>query len=214
MATVCLKTLQLCRLRIARLEPNGVPDPGAGNLYVTDQQISLTLGLEISEGDDFEQKTGCGDICFSYKDRDRVKGLNLQLSLCTADPELTELLIGGDLITDGGDTIGYALPEVGTTGNPYGVSLEAWTKNISGSSLDPDYPYVRWVMGKTFWTPSDKTFENGPIVHNFTGKGEENVNFHDGPANDWPYTSDRLYQYAVDTALPTAQCGAQVLPVS
>lgn len=214
MATVCFKTLQLCAIRLARLEANGVPDPGAGNLYVSDQMISLTVGVEISEGDDFEQKNGCGAICFSFKDRDQITGLNLQLSLCTAEPEITELLIGGDLLLDGADTRGFALPAVGTIGNELGVSLEAWTKNISGSTLDADFPYVRWVFPKTFWTLADKTFENGPIVHNFTGKGEENVNWFDGPANDWSYDSDRLLQYAADTSLPTASCGAQSLAVS
>lgn len=214
MATNCFKTLSLCRLRIARLDASGVPEPGAKNLYVTDSQISLTLGLEISEGDDFEVKNGCGDICFSFKDRDQIKGLNLELAVCTADPELTELLTGGDLLTSGGDTVGYALGSVGSVGNENGVSVEAWTKNISGSSLDADYPYVRWVFPKTFWTHSDRTFENGPITHSYTGEGQENVNWFDGPANDWDYTSDRLFQYAGDTTLPTAACGAQTLVAS
>lgn len=214
MASNCFHLLSLCRIRVARLEPNGVPDPGAGNLYVSDAQISLTLGLEISEGDDFEQKNGCGDICFAFKDRDKIKGLNLELSLCDADPQMAELLTGGTVFTSGSEAVGYALPPVGDVGNEFGVSVEAWTKNISGSTLDADYPYVRWVMPKTFWTFSDKTFENGPIVQAFTGKGEENANWHDGPANDWDFTSTSLFQYAGDTSLPTAQCGSQTLPVS
>lgn len=214
MASNCFHTMQLCRLRVARLEPNGVPDPGTGNLYITDAQISLTLGLDVSEGDEFEVKNGCGDICFAFTDVDRIKGLNLELALCSADPELFELLTGGDRLTSGSETVGYALPEVGSAGNENGCSIEAWTKNITGSDLDPDFPYVRWVFPKTRWTFADKTFENGPITHSFTGQGYENSNWHDGPANDWDYTSNRLFQFAGDISLPTAACGAQTLPVS
>lgn len=214
MPTNCFHTMQLCRLRVARLEANGVPDPGDKNLYVTDAQISLTLGLDITEGDEFEVKNGCGDVCFAFADVDRIKGLNLEIELCMADPELFVLLTGGDLLTVGAETVGYALPPVGETGSEAGCSLEAWTKNITGSDLDADYPYIRWVFPKTRWTFADKTFENGPITHSFTGKGYENSNWHDGPANDWDYTSDRLFQYAGDTALPAPVCGAQTLLVS
>lgn len=214
MATVCIKTLQFCRLRVARLNANGTPKVGSGNLYITDQQISLVIGLNLSAGDDFEQKTGCGDISFSFKDRDKVKNLTLTLILATAEPEITELLIGGDLITSGPDTIGYALPAVGTTGNEDGCSVEGWTKNIRGSTLDEDWPYVRWVLPKTFWTPSNKTLANNPITHEYTGTGEENENWLDGPVNDWDFTSDRLYQYAADTDLPDALCEAQATPPS
>lgn len=214
MASNCYHLLSLCRIRVARLESNGVPDPGAGNLYVSDAAINLVVGLEISEGTDHEQKNGCGDICFAFTERDKIKGLNLEIQLCDADPEMAELLTGGELLTSGGETVGYALPPVGEVGNEFGVSIEAWTKNIDGSTLDANYPYVRWVFPKTFWTFADKTLEDAPIVQAFTGKGEENVNWFDGPANDWDYTSDRLFQYAGDVALPAATCGATALAVS
>lgn len=214
MATECFKLLQFCRIRIADLYSNGVPAQGAKSLYVSDQQISLTIALNLSTGDDFEQKTGCGDVCFSFKDRDKIKNLNLTLSICTHEPELTQLLVGGDLLTSGSDTVGYALPAVGSVGNVNGVSLEGWTKNIRGSTLDEDFPYVRWVFPRTYWTPSDKTFENGPIVAAFTGTGEENDNWFDGPVNDWDFESGRLWQYAGDTALPTASCEAVTLVAS
>jgi hypothetical protein len=200
--------------RVGKLAANGHPLAGAKNLYVSDAIISLTMAVELKAGQDFEQNNGCGNLCFAFKERDQIKGLDMQVSFCHADPELAQLLSGGDLITDGGDTIGYAAPEVGTVPNPDGVSLEVWTKNIDGSALDNDFPYVRWVFGRTFWTPDSRTFAEGPIVHPYTGNAEENDNFGDGPANDWPWTSDRLWQYAGDTVLPSSECGASELVAS
>lgn len=198
--------------RIGRLDTDGSPLAGDDNLYVTDSIISLTMAVQLKDGQDFEQDNGCGNLCFAFKERDQIKGLNLQTSWCQADPELTELLSGGELIAlIPGATTGYAAPYVGTIPNPDGVSLEVWTKNIQGSAIDATYPYVRWVFGKTFWTPADRTFEAGPIVHPYTGEAQENANFGDGPAADWPYISDRLWQYNGDTTLPTSECGAQEL---
>lgn len=215
MATECFHTLSVCMARIGRLDTDGSPLAGAGNLYTTDAIVSLTMALQLKEGADFSQDNGCGNLCFAFKERDQIEGLELQTSWCHADPELAELLSGGDLITDGyGDTTGYAAPYVGTIPNPDGVSLEIWTKNIQGSALDADYPYVRWVFGRTFWTPADRTFEAGPIIHPYTGEAQENSNFGDGPVNDWPYISDRLWQYNGDTTLPTSACGAQELVAS
>lgn len=200
--------------RVGKLDSDGSPLAGLKNLYVSDAIVSLTMSLDLKAGQDFEQDNGCGNLCFAFKERDQIKGLNMQVSFCHADPELTYLLSGGDLITSGLNTVGYAAPEVGTIPNPDGVSLEVWTKNIEGSALDADFPYVRWVFGRTFWTPADRTFQAGPIIHPYTGEAQENVNFGNGPSNDWSYTSDRLWQYAGDTTLPSSECGAQELVAS
>lgn len=214
--TICTGTIQLCRLRLARIDTDGTPLAGAGNLYVTDQQISLSVGVEISEGDDFEQKSGCGAICVTFKDCDRIKRLTLSLSLCTPEPELTQLLLpDGELLVDGsGNTRGFAYPRIGEPDCPAGVSIEAWVKNIEDGSQHPDFPYIRFVFPRTFWQIGEKTLENAIIVHNFTGFGEENQNWLDGPANDWPYTSDRVAQYAFDEEPPDAACGATALVAS
>lgn len=210
----CFHTLSVCMSRVAKLAPDGSPLAGEKNLYVTDSIISLTMAIQLKEGAEYEQENGCGDLCFAFENPDQIKGLDLQVSFCQEDPELTVLLSGGDLIETGGETTGYAAPYVGTVANPDGVSLEVWTKNIQGSALDADYPFVRWVFGRTSWVIADKTFEAGPIVHPFTGKAQENASWLDGPVNDWPYISDRLWQYNGDTELPESECGAQELVAS
>lgn len=217
MATVDLHSLQVCRMRLARLESDGTPDAGTGNLAVTDQLITMTVGVELSEGDDFEQKNGCGAVCLTYKDCDRVKRLTLSMDLCTAEPQITELVIGaGDVLTNGsGDAVGYAYPEVGSSDCPLGVSTEIWTKNISDGTVDPVLPWIWWVAPKTFWQFGDKTFENNPMVHSFTGFGQQNENWGNGPGNDWDYISNRIFQYAASADdPPAAVAGTQTLVAS
>jgi hypothetical protein len=215
MATECFKLLRFVRTRFAQLDTDKTFLAGANNLYVTDSQISLAIGLNNEAGDDFTQKNGNGDICFSFLDPDKFKNLTFALSFCDHDPQAQKLLIGGTLITDTGDTIGVAYPRVGTAGNIDGVSMEAWTYNMEGSGVDPVYPYVRHVFGQTRWTPADKTLENNPIVMAYTGVGYENSNFFDGPAQDCPFVVEdqwsSLYAYFGDTTLPDPVCGTQEL---
>lgn len=212
--TTCYEELNVIMARVCRLNSNGSPKAGVGNLYVTESIVSLTMAIQIKAGASHEAPNGNGRLCFSYDEPDIIKGLNLQSAWCQDDPELRAMLSGGDLITTGGVTTGYAAPKVGTSPDTDGCSLEIWTYNIEGSDIDPDVPYVRFVFGKTTWTPADTTFANGPITHPYTGKAKENKNFLDGPANDWPYTSDRLWQYNGDTELPESMCGAQELIAS
>lgn len=212
--TRCPHMLQFCRMRVAALNADGSPKAGTGNLFVTNQQISLAITENLEAGADQSQKTGCDEIAYSYKSRDKVKNLGFTLSLATASAELTQLLSGGDLLMTGDDIMGYAAPAVGTVGNEDGCSIEGWVKNIDGDSLDDNWPYIRFLFPKTFWTPADKTLENNPIPNNFTGEGQENQNWLDGPANDWVWTSNRLWQWTYDTDLPDASCVATELIAS
>jgi hypothetical protein len=211
----CPKLLRFVRVRAAQLDPDGTFAAGAKNLYVTDTNVSLAIGYNNEAGDDFTQKNGSGDICYAFLDTDKYKNLTFGLVFCDHDPEAQVLFLGGKRLVAGAETIGAALPRVGTAGNADGVSLEGWTLNIAGSGIDPSYPYIRFVFGKTRWSPADKSLENNPIVQSFTGVGYENENFFDGPANDWDFTAEgehnTLMAYAGDTDLPDSVCGTQTL---
>lgn len=212
----CGGSLQVCRMRVARLDGAGVPDPGAGNLIVTDALTTLTFAEEVTEGTDFEQQNGCGDICVSFLDDDRFKRVTLEMTICRPDPELVELLRGGDPILSGGDTIGWAAPAVGGAGNVNGVSIEAWTKHIVAEQQDADFPWFRWLFPKTHWRIGSNTLENGVLVLSLSGRGTQNANIFDGPANDLPDTtlSQRAYSYYLDADAPEATCGALTLAAS
>lgn len=214
MASRCFKLLRFLRVRVEQLAADGSPVAGAGNLFVADTQVSLAIGYNNRAGDDFEQINGAGDICFAFLEPDQYKNLTLSLVMCDHNPEFMELLLGGDLISDGGVNIGYALPEVGTAGNENGVALTGWTHNISGSGVDSEYQYVKHLFPKTAWTPADKTFENNPITNAFTGVGYENAQYFDGGQNDWSGVSDRLWQFQGTNSIPDASCNAGSLLAS
>lgn len=208
MANRCYHLLRFIHLRAELLAADGSPIAGAGNRYETTDQISLAVGYNNRAGDDFESITGGGVICYSFLEPDKYKNLTFALSVCSHSPEFMQMMLGGDFITSGGVRIGYALPEVGTTGNINGVALTGWTYNIDGSGVDDEYPYVKHLFGKTTWTPADKTFENNPISNDFTGVGYENDQYFDGGENDWAGISNRLWQFQGTTTLPTASCDA------
>lgn len=210
----CAGSVHALRLRIARLEANGVPDPGPDNLYVTDALVRISNSPVVVEGDDFEQKNGGGIVCVSYKSPDTIKRVDLTMQICTPDPRIHEMLCGGEVLIEGGEVVGWAYPEVGVDPNPNGVSIEAWSRAIIGGTQASTRPYWRHVFPRTKWRPSDRTLANEVMVPEFAGFSEQNDNWFDGPANDWPHTSDRVYQYARDDVLPASQCGAQTLAAS
>lgn len=183
-------------------------------MFVADTQISLAIGFNNRAGDDFEQIDGDGNICAAFLEPDTYKNLTLALSMCDHNPEFMELLLGGDLIASGGVNIGYALPAVGTAGNENGVALTGWTRNVSGSTIDSEYQYIKWLFPKTVWTPADKTLENGFATNDFAGVGYESAEYLDGGQNDWAGVSDRLYQFQGTNTVPDASCDAQSLLAS
>jgi hypothetical protein len=206
--------VQACAIRVSRLESNGVPSPGADSLYVSDALTQLQVTPVISEGDEFEIKNACGEVCVNFKDCDRLKRLDLTLGFCYPDPELLELVAGGSLLTSG-DAVGYAYPELGATSCPNGVSIELWARRIgTDGSSDADFPWEWYVLPRTYWQHSTRTFENGPITVELTGFATENENWFDGPLNDWPVGSDRVLQSIPSASIPDPACGYAELVAS
>lgn len=105
-------------LRLGKLDAAGAPLVGAQNGYKTDALITISVGLEMSEGEEIEQKSGSGRICLAYKAPDTVKrGTVSDLSVCTPDPNVLEFMQGGGTFVTAGT------PEVQTvtiTGGPTG----------------------------------------------------------------------------------------------
>lgn len=207
----CARHVFVCAMRVARLEANGVPDPGANNLYVTDSLATLTVTPVISEGEEVEVKNACGEVCVNVKDCDRLKRLDLSLGLCYPDPQLLELLTGGVVLTSG-NAVGYGMPPLGQAACPNGVSVEVWAKryDVAGAP-DADFPYEHYALPRTYWQHGAKTFENGPIQIELNGFATENDNWFNGPANDWPVASDRVMQSLPKASVPTASCGYQTI---
>jgi len=214
MANNCRRQIQSCALRVTRLEPNGVPDPGANNMYVSDALTTLGVETVLAEGDEFEVKNACGEVCVNFKDCDRLKRLDLTLGLCYPDPELLELLAGGTVLTSGA-AVGYAYPALGAVACPNGVSIELWAKRVdTAGAPDSDFPYEWYVLPRTYWQHGTRTFENGPITVELSGFGIENENWFDGPDNTWPVASDSVLQSIPTATIPDTACGYATVAVS
>ena len=214
MANTCRPQVQACAIRVAKLYSTGVPRVGANNLYVSDALTKLTMTPVIEEGSETKLKNACGAACLDYKDCDRLSRLDISIELCTPDPELSEMFTTGVVLTSGA-AVGFGAPVLNEETCPDGISIELWAKRpLRGGSLDPVHPYAWWVFPRVYLHPADSTFEDGPFVATFAGFGVENENWFDGPLNDWPVDSDRVYQWLPTATLPETACGYASLVAS
>lgn len=195
-------------IRVARLNAAGGTPAGASNSYVSNSLVKVTFTPEYETGDEITKKDGQGRTCVSVKQSDTLKRVTLNsVELCEEDPEASELLGGGAIIVAAGDTIGYAYPEVGVDPQPNGVSLEVWTRRYTDNSLDPTFPYARWVFPRCKLRPTGKTIGAEAMAAEWEGWSEENTGFGNGPANDYTATSWRCAQYVYETSFPTGASG-------
>lgn len=218
----CFGSVQACAMRVGKLDAAGAPDPGASNLYVTDALIQVQSNYEIEAGQEFVQKNGCGAICQTFKEDDKLKRVTLDLQLCQFDYELLALmldatLITGNLVSPGG-AIGIDLPSP-TSAASNGVSLEIWTKAFDGDeqavSAASDPLYHHFVWPKTTWVPGQRTIEAGIMVIPLSGIGTANSTIGDGPANDFPIWGPQGPELVfLDDSIPEAECGYQALVAS
>lgn len=201
-------SVQGVSIRVTRLNAAGAPVTGAAGAavaYVTTGFTRVAFTPEYEEGDEITEKNAAGAVCVTYKAPDTLKRVTLELAICEPDPEISELIAGGTLLNDGTNNVGYAAAQIGADANPNGVGLEVWSYAVSNGKRAATNPYFRWVFPYTqLRLTGDRTIENGLLATVFSGFGLGNANFGDGPAGDWPYTSDRAYQYARDTAAPSS----------
>lgn len=210
----CRGQVHACAMRIAALEPNGVPSPGANNLYVTDALVTATFTPVYTDGDEIEDKNGCGVVKVAYRGKDTFKRGDISLELVSPDPFASVLLSGGDLLDEVGLPAGFAAPPLGEiTGD--GVSIELWARRIDEGDQDQNFPWAHWAY------PLVKNLRLAPHTHGnaslhptFTGQLYENENWFDGPTGDWPAESDRIYQWLPTATVPEPSCSFQTLQAS
>lgn len=181
--------VNLCAIRVARLDGAGVPQPGADNLFVSDAFLSIGYQRVVETGKRITRANGCGVTCLDVKNPDRIVGHTLTAELCQLDAELIEILTGATLIEDGGHPIGFADPEEDAAVSN-GVSIEAWSYAYDGASrkIDPvsgQAGVVRSVWPKVVWNLSGTaTLQEDVLAQQLTGDGKANPGFYDGPGND------------------------------
>jgi len=223
----CYGSLQVCALRVAKIDAAGSPVSGARNGYISDAIIQAQIQVEVEQGDEFTLKNGCGAICQTFKDCDRVKRVTIDMDLCQLDSELLSLLTSGSNILDisSSESIGYELPEARDACSD-GVSLELWTKAWDGSyqATPPVYggsteSYWHWVMPSVKFQIGQLTLQNDVLVVPVKGFGNDNPRItSNGAFDDWP--SDIVARggitssagWFLDDTLPTAVCGFVSVP--
>lgn len=212
MATKCLSSINVVRLRAVRLDANNDFSSGADNSIVSDALTELTVNPLTLAGQEITQRNGSGDLCVDYREDDRPRSqADLSMSLCLLDAALLELMTGGTALTSGSDVIGFE-PRGSDDGAPPPVALEVWeyawdgeqraTDDVSGDVL-----YFRHAFPLTRWTVGQQRFVNGVAVIPINGKAKANSNFGQGPAGDWPANVSEPGSFFQTTSIPDAACG-------
>jgi|SRR6185369_3756382 len=211
----CLAQAHACRVRLADLDTDGVPLPGSDNVYVSNALVIMSVSPNYTDGDEIEEKNGCGEVQVSLKGDPTLKWFDVTLRFTTPDPYLAAMLSQGSVLSGfDGARVGFAAPRLGViSGN--GVSIELWEWRINAGDKDSDSPYAWWAY------PKVKNLKLNPYEHSagallpeYVGQAFENPNWFDGPLNDWPSTSSSAFQWVPTNTIPEAVCGPQALVAS
>lgn len=205
-------------LRVTRLSADGSPEVGSAcDAILTGGFINLTFTPAYSTGDEIEVKNAAGEVCVYFKMPDTLKNVAVKLELCDPDPALTEMLVGGDVLTasygtslappqtQAGDTaaVGYAAESIGVQGSPYGVAIEVWAQAVVNGKAASQQPYWHYVFPyQTFALDGDRVVENGALATVFSGVGGGNAAFGTGPNLDTSGVTPLPAETAWDWAFP------------
>lgn len=187
-------------LRVTALGSDGAPAVGTScDVYLSGGFISFQFTPAYSDGDEIEVKNAAGETCVYYKLPDTLKNVGLQLQLCDPDPVLTQMLVGGTVLTapgnsayapagtDAGDlvAVGYASQLAGQAATPNGVAVEVWADAIVNSRSASRAPFWHYLFPSSqFKMDGDRVIENGNLATQFAGTGVGNEMFGTGPNID------------------------------
>jgi hypothetical protein len=211
----CAASLYAVAMRVARLDSTGATPAGATNMYVTNAMAKIDHKPVIQEGEARQTVNAQGLLCVDYQEPDQYRGWDVTIDLCAPDPELIELLAGGTLLTETGNTVGWAAPALRTVPNPNGVSLEFWTRAIIGDAPAASNPYIWWAFPRLWnlkFGDEDRSAGVDPMATQITGRAIENPNWGNGPNNDWTLASTRALQHRRTATIPTPACGYATTP--
>jgi len=212
MASQCFQPIKGRVFRMTRLDECGTPVVGASSV-VANGFISIGGSLDYEDGEEFTRKDAWGDLCLNEKDCPALKRLNLDLMVCTIDPEAVEIAAGNRLITEAGDSIGFFGSEDRVCS---GFSLEVWQK-AKGPTCDPLTP--TWAYWLFPWVTNTKIGDveiaNSPLEFSMTaetaGSGAQAGTL--GPYDTLPVgnlltATDHYALFLSATQPPAATCGA------
>lgn len=187
-------------LRVTALASDGSPAVGTScDVYLSGGFIAFQFTPTYSDGAEIEVTNASGEVCVYYKLPDTLKNVGLQLQLCDPDPVLTQMLVGGTVLTapgnsgyapagtDAGDlvAVGYASEHAGRAAVQNGVAVEVWADAIVNSRSASRAPFWHYVFPSAhFKLDGDRVIENGNLATQFAGTGVGNEMFGSGPNMD------------------------------
>lgn len=212
-------SIQADAIRICRLNTDGSPlyssTTGAYQNYAF---TKVDIKAAIESANEFVQRSADGGIFIDYRDDDKIKWVELELTVQYPDACLMELIENGSLLLGTpvsmvSPILGYQAPALASNVNSNPVSLEVWSKAPVGIVQTGTYKWYRWLMPYTRgWHRTDITHENNPNEFMYAGYGFGQPNFAAGPFADWSIgeTSDgaaldstKVWQWIASEALPT-----------
>ncbi len=216
MPDVCASPVNFCHLTVARLDPDGTRLEGADNLYETTSGIEMAMTPTLLEAERFELKNGCGIPCVIYdEDCDRVTGWDVATQLCKYDFELLEMLVGGALEIDTGETVGLQDPDPSAACYD-GVMIEGYAIAWDGETravhpVSGDNAFFRYRFPKVRFHIGAHTLASGAQVTNVVGKAVSNIAAGLGPHGDWPALVSGPRAVDMVDSIPVDNCGSQLL---
>lgn len=193
-------------IRLTRLDASGNLMTGPSASYVTKKFVSLGYTPEYEDGEEFTTKAADGSVCASWKTPRTLKRVTLSIALCDPDPEFSEMIAGGTLLSAGGKSVGWKMPLVGVDATPNGVAIEVWSFANVGGRATGATPYWHYVFPYAQMQLSgERAIQNDMMATSFEGWAVGNVGFGDGPAApNWStsYVTDAPAQMARSATIP------------
>jgi len=217
MAEQCTQSLQVCGLRVARLDALGFPIIGVGNGYVSKAPVDATIVLDYITGAQLQQLQGCGYLNAFFHAPDVLKETTLTLNVTDLDSELIQLLTTPDMgvIAESGTSNGIMFPAVGACApsQQVGVSVELFTKRWGSCGIPTDgLLYWQWVLPRVFLHVTQFAQKNDFMPIPITGYGSSNPNWGTGPWGDAPVAITTTGGVFARANLPISSCGLQAVP--
>jgi hypothetical protein len=222
MTAFCAAAIKGRLMRVIKLDTCGIPVSGVGGGVVTsDGFISIKSTPQYEDGAEFIQRNANGALCVNEKDAPQLKRVELEVMLCTMDPDLIVIVTGDRLLSTSATGTGVAFGEGLVTVR---FSLETW-QNVTGpAACDPggSQRYLYWAWGNLGNAKiGDWSIENGVLQFKFTCESKAvNAAWGAKPTATKPndyldgvgFVTTEHYAYNVTTKTPpTAACGAVVL---
>lgn len=204
-ATDHANSFQAVAMRVTTLNANSTVFTGSGGSWITNQFISVGFTPTYQAGADAAQLAADGTLCADFKSPDVLRYAALSVAICNPEPELRNLMSGGETFSPGGASpvVGYGAPLHGVQATPNGVSLECWSRAVVNGKQASANPYWYWVFPYAqMWPTGETTLENGYPAIVFTGYAFGNSSWSaiDGA---WPWDTSRAYAFARAATTPT-----------